>query len=146
MQYIETESARGMEIFVTELIPVFLSFKAEVLIDLYIDEPIDSERTAASLEAMKGIVARDSDSSKKRKFFQKDEFMGIEVDLAHGGQAAEFSRLAHRVINTEAWCEGRQVFGTIESPAKVWVDMPDEVIERVISAASAAGAIFTSDC
>ncbi|MFJ4922058.1 hypothetical protein [Streptomyces sp. NPDC088725] len=143
-RYIETASPRDMEAFIAELAPELLSMGATVFIDLYIDEPIDSERTKTSLAAMKEIVTHESLPNTRWKFFRGDPFMGIVVDLRHKNQVTHFSRLAHQVINAEAWCHHRQVFGTVESPVKVWVDMPVEVTERIIASASAAGAIMTA--
>lgn len=67
--------------------------------------------------------------------------MGMEVDLVKSDAVAYFSLLAHRVINAEAWCGETQVFGTVESPVKVWVDMADETVDGLITSAGAAGAV-----
>ncbi|WNI23161.1 hypothetical protein [Streptomyces sp. ITFR-16] len=142
MRYIEAASPHDMEAFISGIIPDLLRVKAQVFIDLYVDEPMGDETSLTSFRAMvdmaqtKGGLARRSLFSARR-----DLLMGVEVDLLQSDQAEHFSRLAHQVINAEAWDRDRQIFGTVESPVLVWVDVPAEVLERALETAREAGAL-----
>ncbi|MFF8692673.1 hypothetical protein ACF08W_10755 [Streptomyces sp. NPDC015144] len=143
-RYLETADPHDMGIVVGELVPVLLAARAKVLIDLHTDEPIDDERAGAAFEAARQDARRASgpegaDGPGRRT----DSFMGVEVDLTDPVQAARYALLAHRVIGSEAWCGDRQVFGTVESPVRVWVDLADEVVDRAVDAARATGASVT---
>ncbi|MFJ7769381.1 hypothetical protein ACIQ1J_13445 [Streptomyces sp. NPDC097107] len=141
MRYIESASPRDMEIFLTGLASELLSIRAKVIIDLYVDESIADERTQEAFGKMKEAATRESSVREPRRFSRRrDPFMGMEVDLVKTDAVAHFSLLAHRVINAEAWCGENQVFGTVESPVKVWVDMDDETVDKLIASASVAGA------
>ncbi|MEV8453611.1 hypothetical protein AB0467_13585 [Streptomyces sp. NPDC052095] len=143
-RYLETAAPHDMGIVVGELIPVLLSVRAKVLIDLHADEPIDDERAGAAFEAAKQHARRASGPEGARGPDRRtDPFMGVEVDLTDPDQAARYALLAHRVIGSEAWCGDHQVFGTVESPVRVWVDLADEAVDRAVDAARSAGASVT---
>ncbi|MEU0088786.1 hypothetical protein [Streptomyces sp. NPDC006274] len=140
MRYIAAVTERDMEIFMSHLAMELLSVEATVLIDLYFDEPPSDERIQKSFQAMTEIAGKKSPASMWRRLFKGgDSLMGVEVDLSRGDQVSHFSRLAHQVINAEAWSGDRQLFGTIESPVRVWVDMPDDTIEKILTVSRDAG-------
>ncbi|WNF28934.1 hypothetical protein RI138_20075 [Streptomyces sp. C11-1] len=145
MHYFEAASARDMELFLQQLAPELDAAGARTLLDLYTDEPMDAPRAQDALQAMSAIAEQASSSTRRRGSSRsRDPLMGVEVDLHDPVQAGHFALLAHRVINAEAWCgEGRQVFGTVESPTRVWVELPREVVEKLLDDGRRAGASLT---
>ncbi|MFJ9668805.1 hypothetical protein ACIRPP_30055 [Streptomyces sp. NPDC101219] len=143
MLYIEAANSRDMETFISELSRELQLVKADVYVDLYVDEPLSDEGADESFRAMIRIATQKEKLDRRSRIFgRRDPLMGVKVDLRQGDQAVHFSRIAHRIINAEGWCDDRQVFGTVGSSVRIWVDMPTEVIKRVLLASEAAGAII----
>ncbi|MGW1296803.1 hypothetical protein [Streptomyces sp. NPDC002533] len=141
MYYFEAASARDMELFLQQLAAELDAAGARTLLDLYTDEPMGDPRAQDALQAMSAIAEHASSSTPRRGFSRsRDPLMGVEVDLHDRGQAGHFALLAHRVINAEAWCGDRQVFGTVESPTRVWVELPRAVVEKLLDEGRQAGA------
>lgn len=141
MNYVCAASPRDMEIFLEKVAGELSAVGAEVYMDLYTDEPLNDEAARESFEEMVAVArGRKYASLGKRRFRRPDPLMGVELDLTLDEHVTHFSRLAHRVMNTEVWHDGRQLFGTVESSHRVWVDLPGESLERALSAAIAEGA------
>jgi hypothetical protein len=145
MHYFEGASARDVSLLLQQLAPELEAAGAKALLDLYADEPMGDQPSEDALRAMTGIAEHASSAAPRRRFSRsRDPLMGVEVDLHDRVQAGHFALLAHRVINAEAWCGDRQVFGTVESPTRVWVDLPEAVIESLLARGRKAGAELRS--
>jgi hypothetical protein len=140
-RYVVAATPRDLEIFLSKIAVEFSARDAQILIDLYTDEPLVDEPAATSFQEATKIARLQRESPPRRHWFtRRDPLMGVQLDLTRDEHVTYFSRLAHRVINAEVWQGDHQLFGTVESPVRVWVDLPDEAVERALTAARACGA------
>ncbi|MFF4509148.1 hypothetical protein [Streptomyces sp. NPDC001401] len=146
MRYVSAATPHDMEIFLSEIAAEFSRVGAQVYIDLYTDESIIDEQARQALQQLSEIATRNQEKPHRWRLIKRhDPLMGVELDLTRNEHVAYFSRLAHRVINTEVWHADRQLFGTIESYVRVWVDLPDEALQRALAAARTNGASLTAE-
>ncbi|MDQ0757483.1 hypothetical protein [Streptomyces canus] len=146
MRYISASTPHDMEIFLAKMATEFATVGARVYLDLYVDEPLTDEQARKTFERISEAARqRHEKPSRWRLLGRRDPLMGVELALTQDENVKHFSRLAHRVINAEAWQGEHQLFGTIESSVRVWVDMPDEVIQRALAATEADGATVRAE-
>ncbi|GAA3791663.1 hypothetical protein [Streptomyces chiangmaiensis] len=140
-RYIAATTPRDLEIFLSKIAVEFSAGDTQTLIDLYTDEPLVDEQVATSFQEVTEMARLQRESPSRRHWFtRRDPLMGVQLDLTRDEHVTHFSRLAHRVINAEVWQGDHQLFGTVESPVRVWVDLSDEAVERALAAARACGA------
>ncbi|MGA5873910.1 hypothetical protein [Streptomyces cinereoruber] len=129
---ITAQSDTDMEILSEQIGRRLAALGADVTIDLYTDDELAGE-PAISLKAMREAAGTPGSRG-------GDQWMGVALNLGSETDLQHFTRLAHRVIGSEAFLDGNLVFSTIENELRVWVDLPADVVEEIRTATLAAGA------
>jgi hypothetical protein len=131
-----------MEVFLGVLAVFLRKMRAQVDIDLYIGQPTEERNVTEAVTALSAAAMTRHGRLGwiRRTFCETDPLMGFPLDLDKAESRDFFARLAHRVIHAEAWTGNKQVFGTVDSPTSIWVDINEGDLRKIVDSANLCGA------
>ncbi|MGW0704240.1 hypothetical protein ACWD0A_34160 [Streptomyces sp. NPDC002867] len=143
MVQVTPDDESDMQVFLRYLGVHLREQRADVLIDLYVDE---EEQLIGDAEEAYTILRARAERVKGRTGFmqrilrQKDPYMGVPLALSEDEDVQFFALLAHLVIGCEAWVGDKQVFSASGPGCPVWVKLETGTGIGIIEAARATGA------